>query len=450
MKRSALVLSLACATACIGAPPALARGAGETLTVSNTSSKPVTSKTALDPTHRYRLVARGTISDWCTPSSCPGGDPSKTAQPYVGVDALWCYAKWRCPAPELWRQLQVNGTLGIDQLAGLDGKIAYDPGHVYTVEFTGKSGMLSFDAWDARGSAADNSGSFTVQIEDLGPDATAKPQPAEKSSVRDTDQWRTFLGQTDAKDPRWATTISRRCNDLVETVGSFPGIKTTKKFAGEETTGVHSSQLYAKGGDLFVLLSGDDPPAELFKGNVYARATPYYEKLLREQIVASGGSLQPADVMKMALEATEGSYGLAVLTTHNLMKNVTKGGRETLGELGKDLNWKRPAKRQQLLDKMDAYNEVVSKLTSLRSDPADPRNLDKMGPWYHAFAVLTAGAIVNPVVAGGVTAAEHTAKFFKAFANEGGFNKEKASIDACFALRAVGKTLITYSRWFGS
>lgn len=154
--------------------------------------------------------------------------------------------------------------------------------------------------------------------------------------------------------------------------------------------------------------------------------------------------------MQLALQATNGNYGLAVLTAHNLLKNVTKSGRETLGELGQDLNWNRPAKRQALLDKMDALDQVVSKLSSLRADPSSPQNVDKMGPWYHAFAILTAGALINPLAAGGVTAAEHTAKFFKSFGGEGGFNKEKAAIDACFAVRAVGKTLIGVSRWTGS
>ena len=431
---------------------ASARGlrAADSITVSNTVSTAVSSGIALDPTHRYRLVATGTVSDWCTTSSCPAGNADQTAQPNVGVDALYCYAKWRCPTPELWRQLQVN-SMGIDQLAKMDGKIAYSGGHSYTIEFTGVSGKLSFVAADAVGSAGDNSGSFKVQLTDLGASgassSTGKVDAA--AAVRNTPQYRTFLGLDDPKDPNWKADTSRRCSDLASTVNAFPGVHSTGHLAGEEATGVHSSQLYYPGSDLFVLLSGNDPPADLFKGNVYARATPYYESQLREKILASSGDLQPADVMQMALQATGGSYGLAVLTAHNLLKNVTKTGRETLGELAQDQNWNRPAKRQNLLDQMDKLDQVVGKLSSLRADPADPANQDKMGPWYHAFAILTAGALIDPAAGIGVTLAEHGAKALKAFGNEGGFNAEKAAIDSCFAIRAV-TDLKSVSRWTGS
>lgn len=137
----------------------------ETITVSNTSPRPVFSTTVLQADHRYRLVAGGTVSDWCNGTSFPCNPPLALAD---GVDALYCYAKWRCSTPTLWRQLQVNGK-GLDEIAGQAGKIPYSASHKYTVEITGITGKLKLVALDAlNGSAGDNGGQFTVDITDLG------------------------------------------------------------------------------------------------------------------------------------------------------------------------------------------------------------------------------------------------------------------------------------------
>ena len=142
----------------------------ETILVSNTDPEPDQSRTVLRADHRYRLVGTGTVSDWCDGGSTPCTPPLVLNQ---GVDSLYCYAKWRCPQPELWRQLQVNG-VGLDELAGKAGKIAYSASHVYTVEVTGIAGQLSLVAADAAaGSAGGNSGKFTLRITDLGVAAPA-------------------------------------------------------------------------------------------------------------------------------------------------------------------------------------------------------------------------------------------------------------------------------------
>ena len=104
---------------------------------------PVTSKSVLVANHTYELVAQGTVSNWCTGTSCPPGDPVTTPQPNLGVDALYAYAQWRCPTPQLERQLQVNGK-GLDQLAGESGQIPYSPSHSYSVTVTGITGPLTF------------------------------------------------------------------------------------------------------------------------------------------------------------------------------------------------------------------------------------------------------------------------------------------------------------------
>jgi hypothetical protein len=87
----------------------------------------------------------------------------------VGVDALYCYAKWRCPTPQLWRQLRING-VGLDEFVpDQAGKIAYSGGHTYRIRVTHFAGRLSFVSSD--GSPEDDSGKWKVAITNLGPRA---------------------------------------------------------------------------------------------------------------------------------------------------------------------------------------------------------------------------------------------------------------------------------------
>jgi hypothetical protein len=158
------------ATLALAAGGAAATGSGsgarllETLKVSNTNPSAISSATVLKASHKYRLVASGTVSDWCDGGSTPCTDPLVLED---GVDALYCYATWRCPRPEPWRQLQING-VGLDELAGKTGAIPFSASHVYTVEITGIAGALTLVASDATWSAGGNSGSFTLSITDLG------------------------------------------------------------------------------------------------------------------------------------------------------------------------------------------------------------------------------------------------------------------------------------------
>lgn len=145
--------------------------ATETLTVPNASATPVRSTTFLVASHTYQLVVRGTVSDWCSPTGCPAGDPAKVPQPNVGQDALYGYAQWRFPQPQLTRQLLVDG-VGLDQLAAKAGKVPYNPTHVYRVDVTRRSGRLNFVSADAS-SVDNNSGAWTVTLTDLG--ATKHP-----------------------------------------------------------------------------------------------------------------------------------------------------------------------------------------------------------------------------------------------------------------------------------
>jgi hypothetical protein len=177
MRRTILVAGAASLVALlvVGVAEAVVRRAAETITVSNTDTKPVRTTTDLDPDHRYRLTVTGTVSDWCTTTGCPKADPTKNPQPNVGVDGVWCYAKWRCPTIQAWQQLSVNGK-GILDFAGMTpDQVPYSSSHTYSVEFEGISGHLSIGAVDAlAGSISDNSGSFEVTLTDLGPSQSSQ------------------------------------------------------------------------------------------------------------------------------------------------------------------------------------------------------------------------------------------------------------------------------------
>lgn len=95
----------------------------EAITVSNASSTPVTSATILLADHQYRLNVSGTGSDWCPPVV-----PCSVPAVGEGVDSLYCYIPWRCPTPELWRPLRINGK-GLDELVEGAQPIAYNPAH---------------------------------------------------------------------------------------------------------------------------------------------------------------------------------------------------------------------------------------------------------------------------------------------------------------------------------
>lgn len=136
------------------------------------------------------------------------------------------------------------------------------------------------------------------------------------------------------------------------------------------------------------------------------------------------GALQPADLMKMAVEVCGGDYPSATLTAHNFLKEVAYSGRGSglqavfmrvdrfpgKDEAAKLLNKQlRSEWRQRLqgtpLDIYEMENDFVirmepgapqlaAKLANVRVT-GDPHLNDKMGPWYHAFGVLFLSSVAN-------------------------------------------------------
>lgn len=119
-----------------------------TLTVSNEKPEKIRTSFATQPGAIYVIEASGVVSDWADKTD--------------GVDAVWCYAEWRCGKQgQVWDQLRINGK-GMTELAGK--LIPYNPAHVYQIDLAGTGYPIEFFMIDAQGSAGDNHGSITVKI----------------------------------------------------------------------------------------------------------------------------------------------------------------------------------------------------------------------------------------------------------------------------------------------
>jgi hypothetical protein len=133
----------------------------EELIVPNTRPEKMTSRNVLVAGQEYVIEASGTIDDW-------GNTPH-------GIDAVWCFAEWRCGRNgEVWDQLRINGK-GMNEIAG---PIPYNAQHVYRISFQGQGKPVEFFCSDALGSPGDNLGALTVRIYSAGSiplAATTKP-----------------------------------------------------------------------------------------------------------------------------------------------------------------------------------------------------------------------------------------------------------------------------------
>lgn len=120
----------------------------ETLTVPNTEPKKVSTSFATKAGAVYIIEASGFVSDWSGKSD--------------GVDAVWCYAKWRCGENgEPWQQLRIDDK-GMMEASG--SHIPYNPAHIYRIEIPGTGAPFVFYMSDAQTSASDNSGAIQVKV----------------------------------------------------------------------------------------------------------------------------------------------------------------------------------------------------------------------------------------------------------------------------------------------
>ncbi len=426
---------------------------------------------------RLRALERMTPLAGQDSRSLPPG-PFRVIQSRAGVVSLISlgfslgitFALWASAAQAAWN---LSGTW--KGVGGVDGTYTIsqsgttvtwsghaDDGHSWANDFTGKietNNDIVGTFADRPGYDVHQQGSVTVHIDDnchlsfvsasvgwgtqtwTKENCTAAPAPATPSPaalITGSQAYRAFLGLDDPVTKNWPQTLKRRARALVATAvdWSDPYAKTT--IAGETRTGVHSANVL--GGDLHQLLCCDFTASELRQaGNVFAKAAWASELALAQKISESGGELEPADLLKLALEVSNGSYPLAVLSAHNLLKDIALEGRTAIkqgtGASGQKLV------SHDLAELQDAAH-FVGKLADLREDPSAAK--DKIGPWYHAFAILTAGALQAPGAAALIVDAEHTAKLLGFFKGEGGFNAEKYLLDRSILLGVARSAAIEH------
>jgi hypothetical protein len=258
--------------------------------------------------------------------------------------------------------------------------------------------------------------------------------------IQDTPEYRTFLGLDDPAKTDYPTWLKAMLQGFIDHTLHFPGATSTSVIPGETVLGVHSDHYLYPNNDLFNLLGLSTLPHTLASaGNVYAQATLPYEPRVQAAILSSGGNLLPGDVVEMAMTATSGSYPLAVLTLHNLLKEEAISGRKIIAEATTAYATDPvayAAKYQDLIARLQQQDRILAKLQNLRRMPNSPQARDKIGPWYHAFAVLAIGGLAGASDAKAIAGMEHSMKYIHGFQNEGGFNREKFNLDFCWSIVA--------------
>ena len=243
---------------------------------------------------------------------------------------------------------------------------------------------------------------------------------------------KTCQASVDAKDRLWKANQTRPHSEQL-----FPGESIQHRLLGYP------------GSHLFYLVATDLVPSRN-RSNIYARVSqPYEDRLFNRIAAANAHSLEPEDLMGFALEITGGDYRLAALTAHAVLKEATKLGREAMETSDKSreeylrvkaINPNKPSTQvayrhyrndfEAALKTLSQQNRIVRPLKSLRADPT--RIADKMGPWYHIFALYTLDALGGGEQALAAYAAEHGGKYFRTFLKEGGYEPEKKRIDEIF------------------
>jgi hypothetical protein len=118
----------------------------ETFTIPYNVAKDYFTNDVLPEGVTYLVTVSGSVSCWRDHTD--------------GVDAVYCYGKWRCPdKPENWGIIRLNG----NSLTDIDRSIDYNDSHVYKVKIKGNGQKLKIFPYDG-GGYDDNNGSFTVTI----------------------------------------------------------------------------------------------------------------------------------------------------------------------------------------------------------------------------------------------------------------------------------------------
>jgi len=267
---------------------------------------------------------------------------------------------------------------------------------------------------------------------------------------------RDFRGLDDPKISRssWRQWVKLHITKLVDTANSYNGIHSEIVIPGETMTDQKDGilrgylrnaplvSLTAGEGKLVQLLSGHDlPPGH--RDNPYAAITAQTEQPLQQAILhAAPHSLFPENVLKLALDVCDGNYPLAVTTGHAVLKIATYEGRSVLKRMFARARGNKWDSIPDLAKSLKPHSDIAKRLHNLR--PGDDTTGDKLGPWYHGFGLLTAGALSSPEGAHIGAKGEHTSKWLGWFIGEGDYNPEKeytdeAFSDITFRLRKYGR-----------
>lgn len=216
---------------------------------------------------------------------------------------------------------------------------------------------------------------------------------------------------------------------VIQTVKDYPGLDmNVPAFAQKQKPGTARDYYY------YIALFGQECPPSGQPNNYYANLTrasdpqdpgkmSYQERFQNFIMTDPRERLEPADVMRYALDAAHGNYRLAMLTAHNFLKEIAYVGREEI----KDINdiKKPPDKNRWPAEWVGVspwLGDVARRLRGLR----DSRVADKMGAWYHLFVPLAGEAWGSVEAAERMTAAEHFGRKWGIFNNP---DPEKREID---------------------
>lgn len=285
--------------------------------------------------------------------------------------------------------------------------LAFDPGMlpyeasaadlIVAVQSHGPGGAVRWEALKPTSvSLAD--GVAVVSLSHFSDLTVAVPKPRVTANAN----YQLFHGLDDAaySSDQQEARLRARCSQLVDVVVGYPGVR----WQNPDISRLVGLVKLAPGTDLSHMLRGQNIPSADDRNQFFALTSKAvapgdpqgrtYDQVLHDSILAAKTQLRPADVLRLALRATAGDYQLAVLTAHNVIKEQTYGGRDSVFGVTTG---------------PDPRALFASKLENLRRDPnaSDTVSADKMGPWYHTFGVLFVAGSIGPITGEALVDTEH-------------------------------------------
>ena len=228
------------------------------------------------------------------------------------------------------------------------------------------------------------------------------PLARERQKIENSDQWvRGFYGAGE----RATQSQADMCNEITSMLARY-NVKPNRDFPRDSSW---------RNQEMARFLHAAASPSGY--GGYHNDLTSGSMDEIRRRVVASSGSVSPAEFLRISIEANGGNVPLGVLAAHNYLKEITYRGRDSF-----DSGHGMP---QEL-------GEPASRLQSWRQDSnVTPAGFyDKMGPLYHIFAAMTAGLWLPTSYSGDTVAAgEAFLRTFRIGADRA--DTQKAEADQC-------------------